>query len=113
MTFEKPFDAVVGRFVLMHQPEPVAMLRKLTRLLRRGGIIAFHEFDVSGAGCFPQSKTFEQCVKWITAAFASMGTDARIGARLYSAFIGAGIPAPSRSLDAGIWGGAEIPPPPS
>ena len=28
MTFEEPFDAVVGRYVLMFQPDPVAMLQR-------------------------------------------------------------------------------------
>ena len=34
-----------------------------------------------------------------------------MGAKLYSAFIGAGIPAPALSLDAGIWGGEDNPAP--
>lgn len=107
--FEKRFDAVVGRLVLMHQTDPVAMLRKLSGLLRHGGIIAFQEFDLSGARSFPELQTFEQCLKWISAAFAATGTDTRMGAKLYSAFVGAGAPAPSMSLDAGVWGGADNP----
>jgi SAM-dependent methyltransferase len=107
MPFEKPFDAVVGRLVLMHQPDPVAMLRKLTRVLRRGGVVAFQEFDISGARSFPPSRTFDQCLEWIAAAFAVVGTDGRMGVKLYSAFIAAGLPPPSMSLDAGIWGGED------
>ena len=68
MPFEEPFDAVVGRLVLMHQPDPVAMLRKLSRMLRPRGIIAFQEFDISGARSFPPSQTFDQCMEWIVAA---------------------------------------------
>jgi hypothetical protein len=41
MPFETPFDAVVGRVVLMHQPDPVAMLRKLSRMLRRAALLLF------------------------------------------------------------------------
>lgn len=109
MSCEKPFDAVVGRLVLMHQSDPVAMLRTLSRLLGRGGIIAFQEFDLSGARSFPPLQTFDQCMEWIREAFARTGTDARMGAKLYSAFIAAGLPAPSLSLDAGIWGGDDNP----
>jgi hypothetical protein len=29
MAFERPFDAVIGRYVLMFQRDPTAMLRKL------------------------------------------------------------------------------------
>src|SRR5262249_43434411 len=107
MPLEKPFNAVVGRLVLMHQPDPVAMLRKFSRLLHSGGIIAFQEFDISGARSFPSSPSFEQCVEWIAAVFAATGTDTRMGAKLYSTFVGAGVPAPSMSLDAGIWGGED------
>lgn len=109
MQFAGQFDAVVGRLVLMHQPDPVALLRKLCRSLRPGGIAAFQEFDISGAHSFPPSPAFEQCLEWIAAAFARTGTDTRMGMKLYSAFTGAGLPAPTLSLDAGIWGGADNP----
>jgi hypothetical protein len=32
-----------------------------------------------------------------------------MGAKLYSTFVEAGVPAPSMSLDAGIWGGGDNP----
>jgi ubiquinone/menaquinone biosynthesis C-methylase UbiE len=92
MPFQEPFDAVVGRLVLMHQPDPVPMLRILSRLLRPGGILAFQEFDISGAHSLPQSQTYEQCVEWIGAALNAMGTDIRMGLKLYSAFTEAGLP---------------------
>jgi SAM-dependent methyltransferase len=104
---EEAFDAVIGRLVLMHQPDPVAMLRKLSRVLRSGGIVAFQEFDISGARSFPPSPTFERCLEWIAAAFSRTGTDTRMGVKLHSAFVAAGLPAPAMSLDAGIWGGAD------
>jgi ubiquinone/menaquinone biosynthesis C-methylase UbiE len=35
--FERPFDAVIGRYVLMFQTDPAAMLHKIRRHLRPGG----------------------------------------------------------------------------
>jgi SAM-dependent methyltransferase len=43
------FDAVVGRFVLNHNPDPVAMLRSVTQLLKPGGVVAFQEIAVGPA----------------------------------------------------------------
>jgi 2-polyprenyl-3-methyl-5-hydroxy-6-metoxy-1,4-benzoquinol methylase len=41
--FERPFDAVVGRYVLMFNAHPAAMIGKLAGHLRPGGVMVFHE----------------------------------------------------------------------
>ena len=38
-----PFDAAVGRYVLVHQSDPAAMIRLAGAAVRRGGVVAFHE----------------------------------------------------------------------
>src|SRR6266849_3430254 len=40
---DKPFDAAVGRFILQFLPDPVAVLRSLSHLVRPGGVLAFQE----------------------------------------------------------------------
>jgi ubiquinone/menaquinone biosynthesis C-methylase UbiE len=47
---DKPFDAVVGRLILMFLSDPVAALRSFFRLVRPGGVLAFQE--QSWATCF-------------------------------------------------------------
>ena len=42
-----PFDAVVGRRVLMYLPDPVGVLRQVTRLLRPGGLVVVQEHDAT------------------------------------------------------------------
>jgi SAM-dependent methyltransferase len=42
------FDCVIGRYVLVHQSDPVDFLRTAGRVVRPGGIIAFHEVDFAG-----------------------------------------------------------------
>jgi ubiquinone/menaquinone biosynthesis C-methylase UbiE len=39
----KPFDAAVGRYILMFLPNPVAILRSLSEFIRPGGVLAFQE----------------------------------------------------------------------
>lgn len=40
------FDAIVGRLVTVHQPDPVRFLTDLARHLSPGGVIAFEEIDL-------------------------------------------------------------------
>src|SRR6266700_2148824 len=37
------FDSAVGRFILMWPPDPVSVLRSVSRLVRQGGVVAFQE----------------------------------------------------------------------
>ena len=39
----EPFDAAVGRYILMFLPDPVAVLKALYALIRSGGVFAFQE----------------------------------------------------------------------
>jgi ubiquinone/menaquinone biosynthesis C-methylase UbiE len=40
---DKPFDAAVGRFILQFLPDPLAVLRSLSQLVRPGGVLSFQE----------------------------------------------------------------------
>lgn len=104
MTFEQPFDAVIGRYVLMFQKDPAVMLRKLASLVRPKGLIVFHEVDYDGSRSVPPAPTYDQCCRWIVEALRD--SDIRMGIRLHSAFIAAGLPAPSMRLEALIGAGA-------
>src|SRR5262245_1761300 len=107
MAFEQPVDAVNGRYVLMFQPDPTAMLRKLAMHVRPGGVIVFHETDWDGVRSFPPVPTYDQCCHWIVETFRLHGTESRMGIKLYSAFVAAGLPAPSMQLTSLVSGGAN------
>jgi SAM-dependent methyltransferase len=101
------FDAVVGRFVLVYQADPVAALRAMLPHLRAGGIVAFQEWDAEQglvAGC--PSPLFDRAVGWVRAAFAGSGANLRMGLDLFPSFVAAGLPAPAMRAEAVI-GGAE------
>ena len=42
-----PYDAIIGRLILVHTPDPVAVLRQCLADLRPGGVLAFQEFDLA------------------------------------------------------------------
>jgi ubiquinone/menaquinone biosynthesis C-methylase UbiE len=97
---DKPFDAVVGRFILMFLPNPVAVLRSLTQLVRPGGIVAFHETSWA-----PSLLLTANLPLWSAAASLARETLQRSGANpemgltLYEVFQEAGLPAPVMRME--------------
>ena len=107
ITFDRPFDAVVGRYVLMFQADPAAMVRTLMkRHLRPGGLIVFHEPDWTNARSFPPAPTYDRCCRWIVEVFRGAGTDTNAANNLYTAFADAGLPSPQMRMQTFVGGNA-------
>jgi SAM-dependent methyltransferase len=99
LQFARPFDAVVGRYVLMFQPDPAAMLHRLATHLRPGGVLAFHELDWNGARSHPAVPTYDRSCEWIVKTLAQSGADPRLGAKLAAIMNAAGLPAANLHLE--------------
>jgi ubiquinone/menaquinone biosynthesis C-methylase UbiE len=55
------FDAVVGRLILVHIPDKVALLRRVSRQVRPDGMVVFQEPDhTNPLITWPQVRLFEQ-----------------------------------------------------
>jgi SAM-dependent methyltransferase len=100
LTGSDPFDAVVGRFILMWLRDPVSVLRSVSRLLRPSGVVAFQE------PCWvPTFALLAPLPLWFTTASAIYETIRRSGANqdlgltLYRTFEEAGLPPPTVRLD--------------
>jgi hypothetical protein len=106
MKFDQPFDAIVGRLILMHCADATAMLRQLSGHLRRGGLMAYIEPAWSYAHSLPPVPLYERCCRWIVETSRSAGVDTEMGLKLYATFVAAGLPAPTMQLWAGIGGSA-------
>jgi ubiquinone/menaquinone biosynthesis C-methylase UbiE len=106
MAFGQLFNAAIGRYVLCFQPDPVALLRKISHLVRPGGIVLFHEPDRKQMRSYPLVPTYDKISEWIDETFRRTGMDVRMGIKLYSTFLAAGLAAPTMRLHATI-GGAQ------
>jgi ubiquinone/menaquinone biosynthesis C-methylase UbiE len=102
----EPVDAVIGRLILMHLPDPVAILRHLARQVRPGGLIAFCETDITLAGSVPVVPLVRAVKNGISDVFTGMGVDTAFGRRLHALFRQAGLNPPRLTLG-GPLGGAD------
>src|SRR3989449_1614735 len=95
-----PFAAAVGRFILMFLPDPLAVLRSLSQLVRPGGVIAFHELSWA-----PFLLLAKRLPLWSAGAslvhetFRRSGANTEMGFALYQIFQEAGLPAPTMNLE--------------
>jgi SAM-dependent methyltransferase len=104
MRFDRPFDAVVGRYVLQFQSDPVALLRQLAAQVRPGGLIVFHEIDWVGLRSYPTIPLFEQSCRWGADTMRLHGTETHMGGKLHATFVGAGLGPPAMRFEAPVGG---------
>jgi ubiquinone/menaquinone biosynthesis C-methylase UbiE len=115
MTLDQRFDALVGRFILMHLPEPETVLRRLLQWVRPGGVVVFQEYDLSSYAdaFYPPSPLWEKAYRLSTLAFERAGGNLHAGMQLPAMFHAAGLPAPQMRFEAAIgadrdWPGFEL-----
>ena len=104
MTFDRPFDAVIGRYVLQFQSDPANSLRKLAMQVRPGGIVVFHEIDWAGLASYPPVPSFDKCCRWGSEAMRLHGTEINMGTKLHATFVSAGLGAPTMRLEMPVGG---------
>lgn len=110
LSFDQPFDAAIGRYVLMFQADPVAMLRGLLPHLKPGGIVAFHEPDWDGCLSRPPAPLYDRCIGMVVETFRRCGIETSMGLKLDAAYRLAGLAAPAMHMEAvvgGVNGGLE------
>jgi SAM-dependent methyltransferase len=109
MHFDRPFDAIVGRFVLMYQDDPAASLRNMVRYLREGGLVAFQEVDSTACRSWPVVPVFDAAARWLAEALRGSGARPELGLEMHSLFLEGGLPAPSMRMDALVSGEEDSP----
>jgi SAM-dependent methyltransferase len=107
LEFDETFDAIVGRYVLVFQPDPAAMVRKLVRHLRPEGVVVFHEPEWARARSTPPVASWDRCCRLIVEAFAAGGADSEMGVKLPLVYTSAGLPEPTLAMETVIGAGVN------
>ena len=107
------FDALVGRFVLMHQPDPAAALAAAVRSVRPGGVVvmieSYMELIRTGGHSEPTSALYDRIVRFKSDVVRGAGADLHAGGRLPRTFVEAGLDPPVCRLETRVEGGRESP----
>jgi SAM-dependent methyltransferase len=97
---DKPFDAAVGRYILQFLPDPVGVLRSLSRRVRPGGVIAFQEQSWAPFVLLSSHlPLWSASVSLLHEASLRFGVNMEMGLALHKAFQDAGLPMPNMRLE--------------
>jgi ubiquinone/menaquinone biosynthesis C-methylase UbiE len=62
----EPVDALIGRLILIHLADPVDTVRKLSGLVRPGGLVSFQELNSRHPGSEPETPLVAQAYRWVS-----------------------------------------------
>jgi ubiquinone/menaquinone biosynthesis C-methylase UbiE len=104
MQAELPLDAIVGRFFLMRERDPVDAIRAAARLVRPGGRIVFVEWHLESTlwdhtSGWPSSQRYRRFARGALSVLRRKGVHVDMGLRLVNAFVEAGLPLPAVRTD--------------
>lgn len=107
---ERLYDAVIGRHILLHTPDPSAVLRKVVSLLHPGGVGAFQEGDFSHFHRgYPDMPLFTRTGDLIIEFIRRVVPHPNIGAQLFHLMQEAGLQPPECRAEYVMDGGPHSP----
>ena len=102
------FDAIVGRYILLYQQDPGAIIRRLLKFLRPGGIVVFHEMDFANThSSDPPCAFWDEIYGLLGEAFRRAGSPPDYGRRVAGAFLDAGLLFPTVLAESVAGGGRD------
>ncbi len=106
----EPFDLVIGRYVLVHQPDPSTFIRGAASHVRPKGILAFHEVDLgTEPRSLPQIPLWDRVGEWILTALQAGLPHYDAANRMLEHFYQADLPAPTLFSEIPVGGGSDSP----
>ena len=103
------YDAVIGRHILIHTPDPAVVVGTAHSLLSPGGVAVFQEYDFGVVHRpFPEAPLCERTYEVFRLFFARVA-HCNIGTRLFHLLLEAGFPSPQCRVEYPMDGGAGTP----
>jgi 2-polyprenyl-3-methyl-5-hydroxy-6-metoxy-1,4-benzoquinol methylase len=109
LELDEPVDALVGRLIFTHLPQPAVTLRRLLSFVKPDGIVVIQESDTLNIITDPVCREFEIILQRVCQALTRAGVDPRTGLKLPFIFQDAGLPAPQVIQMARVEYGAHSP----
>jgi ubiquinone/menaquinone biosynthesis C-methylase UbiE len=107
---ERPYDAVIGRLILIHTPDPLPVLRKAAAVLHPGGVAAFHEGDFT---ClppgYPELPLMRRASDWIVECIRRGVPRPNMGTQMFQLMQEAGFGVPECRAECVMDGGQHSP----
>jgi 2-polyprenyl-3-methyl-5-hydroxy-6-metoxy-1,4-benzoquinol methylase len=105
-----PFDAAVGRLVLLYCADPAAALARIATQVRSNGIVAFQEMemDVVAAQAIFGDSMLGKVVQTICGTFAAAGVRVNMASELRHTFVKAGLGEPVLLGEFVVGGGPDF-----
>jgi ubiquinone/menaquinone biosynthesis C-methylase UbiE len=109
-TPQQPYDAVIGRHILVHTPDALGLLKKVVSIIHPGGVVAFHEgaFMICPRG-YPEMPLMSQTADWIVEFIRRAMPRPNIGAELFQLMQEAGLQTPECRAECIMDGGPHSP----
>ena len=105
-----PYDAVIGRHILIHTKDALEVLRKAVDMVGNGGLIAFQEYDLSYfPRGYPELPLMFHVIEQIVEFFRRAVPRPNIGTQLFYLMQEAGLAPPECRAEAIMDGGPHSP----
>jgi len=107
---QRPYDAVIGRHILVHTPDALAILRRVVDLLHPGGVAAFYEGDFT---CLPPGHPEMPLIRrvggWIVECIGRGVPRPNMGTQMFQLMQEAGLGIPECRAECVMDGGPHSP----
>jgi SAM-dependent methyltransferase len=105
----EPYDAVIGRHILIHAADPLGVLRQAASQIHPQGIVAFQEYDLSSpTPTRPVKPLYDKTFQLVVDLFTRVNV-AGIGLGLHQLFLDAGLANVKSRAEFTLDGGRDCP----